>query len=128
MPFSLSLIGKDPSGVVLIAAKGEARFSDFFLPGGNPRAHFDVLLGENWAKQRVLVSMDEVSYLVSSAIGWLLTSQKEFHAAGGHLVIHSVQPSVLGILSLLKVEKVVPIAQDLEAGRLLQIQQADAAV
>jgi len=33
-----------------------------------------------------------------------------------------------GILSLLKVEKVVPIAQDLEAGRLLQIQQADAAV
>jgi len=128
VPFSLSLIGKDPSGVVLIAAKGEARFSDFFLPGGNPRIHFDQLFGADWSKQKILLSMEDVSYLVSSAIGWLIASQKEFKANGGHLIIHSVQPSVLGILNLIKVERVVPIAQDLEAGRLLHAQPATATV
>jgi anti-anti-sigma factor len=100
------LIGKDSAGVVHVAAHGEAHSIDFTA---SAPAHFDGLLGGEWAGNRILLNMDNVPYLVSAAIGWLLNSQKQFRANGGMLVLHSVQPNVLNILKLLKVERVVPI-------------------
>lgn len=124
MPFSLSLIGKDPAGVVHVAAHGEAHSSDF---SASTMAHFDGLLGGSWAGNRVLLNMDNVPYLVSAAIGWMLNSQKQFRAAGGMLVLHSVQPNVLNILKLLKVERVVPIAGTEKEGLTLFGAASDAA-
>jgi anti-anti-sigma factor len=109
MPFTLSLLGKDPDGVVHIAAHGDAETTDF---SASKLAHFDALLGGDWAAKRVVLNMENVPYLVSAAIGWLLMSQKGFRAAGGALVLHSAQPAVANVLKLLKVERVIPIAAD----------------
>jgi anti-anti-sigma factor len=118
VPFTLSLLGKDPAGVVHVAAHGDAQTTDF---GASKLAHFDGLLGSNWAESRVVLNMENVPYVVSAAIGWLLTSQKGFRAAGGTLVLHSVQPAVANVLKLLKVERVIPIATD-EGGAMAMLQ------
>jgi anti-anti-sigma factor len=117
VPFSLSLLGKEPTGVVHVAAHGEAHSTDFTATKGT---YFEAMLGAKWASAHVVMSMEDVPYVVSAAIGWLLTAQKQFRANGGLLVLHSVQPNVLNILKLLKVERVVPIAADEKAGVALQ--------
>ncbi len=119
MAFKLSVISKDPTGVVFVAGYGEATATDF--PSAQ-HLHFDNLLGADWAAQRVALDMDAVPYLDSSAIGWFIQAQKQFRASGGLLVLHSVQPHVRNILTLLKIEKVVPIGSDMAAARqLLQV-------
>lgn len=116
MAFKLAVISRDAAGVVFAAAYGNATARDFPTP---ETVHFDRLLGVDWAAARIVLDMDAVSYVDSSAIGWLLGVQKRFRESGGRLVMHSVQPHVKNILSLLKIEKIVPVAADLDAARKL---------
>lgn len=116
MAFKLAVISRETSGIILVAAYGEATVLDF--PSAD-HVQFDKLLGPTWNQQRIVLDMDAVPYLDSSAIGWLINAQKQFRAAGGGLVLHSVQPHVKNILSLLRIEKVVPIAIDATAAKKL---------
>ncbi|HVX85207.1 MAG TPA: STAS domain-containing protein [Phycisphaerae bacterium] len=112
MPFKLFLLSED-AGVYHLAAEGEATALDFAVAGPAP---FEQILGPNWAARRVLLDMDRLSYLDSTAIGWLITSQKTFRNAGGFLAMHSLQPQVRNLLNLLKLERVVPMADHAQAG------------
>ncbi len=114
MALKLAVISRDAGGAVFAAAYGDATARDFPTP---ETVHFDQLLGADWASNRVALDMDAISYVDSSAIGWLLGLQKKFGENGGRLVLHSVQPHVKNILSLLKIEKIVPVAADLDAAR-----------
>jgi anti-anti-sigma factor len=114
MAFKLAVIHRDPAGAVFAAAYGEATARDF--PSQN-HILFDTLLGHGWASLRVALDLDAVPYVDSSAIGWLIQAQKQFRDNGGRLVLHSVQPHVRNILNLLKIEKVVPIADDLASAQ-----------
>jgi anti-anti-sigma factor len=117
MPFSLSLLSRDDAaGIIHLAAEGEATAVDF--PVGNG-AHFDQLLGHDWNTHCLLLNLERLSYIDSSAIGWLIVSQKACRTHGGQLVIHSVQPGVRNVLELLKIGRVVPIADTPAAGRKL---------
>ena len=122
MAFKLAVISRD-SGIVFAAAYGEATAADF---PAIEQLHFKDLLGAAWVAQRVVLDMDAVPYLDSSAIGWLINVQKQFRAGGGRLALHSVQPHVRNILNLLKVEKVVPIGADAAAAaKLLETAPAE---
>ena len=112
MSFKLAVISDSPTGLVRVAAYGDATSSDFPTPD---KVYFDTLLGSGWNTQRVALDMDAVAYLDSAAISWLISSQKQFREGGGFLVLHNVQPHVCNILHLLKVERVVPICADGEA-------------
>jgi anti-anti-sigma factor len=116
MPFSLSLLSSADADIVHLAAEGEATTTSF--PTDNP-IHFDKLLGHDWATHRILLNLERLSYIDSSAIGWLISSQKSCTTHGGHLVIHSVQPGVRNVLELLKIGRVVPIADNAAAGQKL---------
>ena len=120
MAFKLSIISKDASGTFFMAAYGEATARDFPTADST---HFDQLLGPQWSEQRIALDMDAVPYLDSSAIGWLIRSQKRFRDAGGFLALHSVQPHVRNILNLLKIERVVPMARDAAAAHQLLLQR-----
>jgi anti-anti-sigma factor len=115
MALKLSIISRE-AGILYAAAYGEATARDFPTP---ETVLFDQLAGANWAQQRIALDMDAVPYLDSSAIGWLIQTQKQFREAGGLLALHSVQPHVKNILSLLKVERVVPFGRDAQAARTL---------
>lgn len=112
MPFKLSLLSEE-SGVYHLAAEGEATVLDFSVNRPSP---FEQILGPAWASRRVLLDMERLAYLDSSAIGWLITSQKAFRGAGGFLAMHSLQPQVRNLLNMLKLDRIVPMADHAEAG------------
>ena len=95
--------------LVRVQAEGDISSQDFTADGKNP---FEVVLGSRWAAHQVVVDLRAVPYLDSSAIGWLMTSRREFERGGGLVVLHSIQPRVRQILDLLRVGKAVPLVDN----------------
>ena len=118
MPFSFSVVRTDEFGIAHLTAEGEATAVDFRPAGVH---HFDELLGANWNSRLVLVDMERVACIDSSAISWLIQAQREFRAGGGKLVLHSVADSVRNILEMLKISRIVPLAPTMEVGRALLV-------
>ena len=121
MAFTLTHLGKDQDGIVLVSSAGDATSFDF---PSDHHWHFDTLLGTGWNSHLVLLDMDQTAYLESSAIGWLISCQKQFRQGGGRLVIHSVQPHIRNMLDMLKIDRVVPIAASASAGRKILLSLA----
>src|ERR1035437_405179 len=114
MSFTLTLISQEEAGLALVVAEGEATAVEF--PSAN-NMHFDNVFGPDWDTRLVLLDMDRVNYIDSSAIGWLLSAHKCFRVAGGKLVLNSLQPQVRQILELLRIDRVIPLAANLQSAR-----------
>lgn len=114
----LSLVAIDKEGFIRVATDGNIT-SAVFNGDASGKALMEGALGGNWASNRVLLDMSKTNYIDSTAIGWLISSNKQFKTNGGQLVIHSVQPSVRQVLDLLKIGKVVPIVEDEAAAKAL---------
>ena len=112
----LTLVSIEKQGLIRVAAEENVTSTDFDADGSNPLAK---LLGATWSSNKVLLDFSRVSYIDSSAVGWLITCHRAFKEAGGTLVVHSVQPSVRQILDVLKIGKVVPLSENEEAARAL---------
>mgnify|MGYP000879405806 CR=1 FL=1 len=108
----LSMVSIEKGGVILVAAEGNITSSDVDPTSTNP---LQTLLGATWCTNRVLLNMELSGYIDSSAIGWLMSTQKQFKDAGGKFVIYNVQPAVRQLLDMLKIGRILPIADD-EAG------------
>ncbi len=121
----LMLVSIERQGYVRVATDGNITAGDFALSAG--RNPFENILGANWAGQRVLLSMENTTYIDSSAIGWLISCQKAFKAAGGAIVIHSIRPGVKQMLELLKISRIVPVADNENAGKAMLLSE-DAAL
>jgi len=100
--------------VVHVAIRGEATAIDF---SAGRNTHFDTLLGAGWEKLKIILNADDLMYVDSAAIGWLIGVQRQMRAEGGLLVMHSVQPIVGNMLRLLKIERVVPVLENVDAAR-----------
>jgi anti-anti-sigma factor len=114
MPMKLSLISIERDGYVRVATDGPMSAGDFIPERKNP---FELLLGDNWATHRVLLNLDLTTFIDSSAIGWLIGCQRDFKKAGGSLVVHSVRPAVRQMLDLLKIGRIVPLADNEPRGK-----------
>ena len=68
-------------------------------------------------KARVLLNLEDVEFVDSSGISWLLTCHKRFRESGGKLVIHSCAPAVLKILRVLRMDQVFNIASSPEEAK-----------
>jgi anti-anti-sigma factor len=112
----LSLVSIEKGGPIRVSAEGQITADDFDQSGGNPLAP---LLGATWADNHVLLDFSRVTYIDSSAIGWLISSHRSFKAGGGRFVVHSIQPGVRQILEMLRIGQVVSIAEDEPAARAL---------
>jgi anti-anti-sigma factor len=113
---NLSLVAIEKEGLVKLASAGQITAANFDPSGKNP---LERILGQGWSSFRVMIDMRETTYIDSSAIGWLISSNKQFKVGGGALVIHDVPPLVRQMLDLLHVGKVVPIANSAQAAREL---------
>ena len=115
----LSLVSIEKNGVVRVAAEGNITTQDFQSPDNkNP---LEKLLGVTWFTNKVLLDLDRTDYIDSSAIGWLIGSQRAFKERGGVLIVHSIQPAVRQILDVLKIGRVVPLVADETEARALAI-------
>jgi anti-anti-sigma factor len=102
----LALQEIDKSGVVRIAAEGEITIRDFADAGKNP---LEAVLGVHWASHRVLLNMEQISFIDSSAIGWMIDCHRRFRQAGGRLVFCGPTPGVREMIDLLKMRQVLDI-------------------
>ena len=112
--FKLSLVSIDKDAI-RVAAEGPITYESV-IAEKNPLAN---LLGETWSSNRVLLSLDKTHFIDSSAIGWLISTHKEFKASNGKFVVHSIRPPVRQVLDLLKVGKVVCFADNEQAARAM---------
>jgi stage II sporulation protein AA (anti-sigma F factor antagonist) len=90
----LTLQPPDDSGIVRVKCVGQISQSRF---GGSADPLGD-LLGPNGLKCVVQFNMEQVDYVDSSGIGWLVGSHKRFNEAGGQLILCRVPPVVEQVL------------------------------
>jgi anti-anti-sigma factor len=110
----LSLVSIE-KGFIRAAAEEKMTAEDFLQAGDtNP---MEALIGEHWSDNKVLLDMSRVSYVDSSAVGWLINCNKQFRTAGGLLVLHSIPPNVKQVFDLLNIGKILPLVDDESAAR-----------
>jgi anti-anti-sigma factor len=96
----------DKSGVVRVNAEGDITIRDFSDPGKNP---LELVLGEGWAGHRVLIGLDKISFIDSSAIGWMIDCNRKFKENKGRMILYAPTPRVRDMIDLLKMREVLEI-------------------
>lgn len=109
---SIKVLSIEDDGVAAIACEGDL---DGLAMNNGDTADLEEHLGEGWANKRVVLDLSESEYMDSAAVGWLLSLHKAFEKAGGRLVVCGIQPPVKRVLELMRIEQVVPMAEDREA-------------
>jgi len=104
----------DKSGVIKLSAAGEITVRDFAAGPKNP---METVLGNNWAANNVMLDLEKINYIDSSAIGWLIDCQRKFKERGGKLVIYSPAPRVRDVIDLLKMRQVLHLEENEAAAR-----------
>ncbi|MHC4401593.1 MAG: STAS domain-containing protein [Planctomycetota bacterium] len=69
------------------------------------------VLGNEGYSRNVLLSLADTQFVDSSGMSWLVVRHKRFCQAGGNLVLHSIPPSVMEILNVLRLELVLRVAE-----------------
>jgi anti-anti-sigma factor len=105
---NLSVVSIDKY-LLRVEAVGEITMRDFSAEGPDP---FETLLGAGWGAHKVVLDFSRVTFVDSSAIGWLMTCRREFDRNGGLFLVHSIQPRVRQVLDLLRVGKALPLLAD----------------
>jgi len=102
MNFSFS----ESDGIRHVAMTGRITYGTLDLQH-DPLAQYDA----NIYARKVYFDLSGVDYVDSSGVSWLLTCNRRFREAGGHLVVHSLHPLVSQLLRMLKLEKVLHLAE-----------------
>lgn len=110
----ITLVGIERDGFVKLAADGTVTAADFSADGKNP---IENVLGPAWPTFRVILDLGPVNYVDSSAIGWLIGTQKTFREKGGAFAVYHIQPAVRQVFDLLKVGRVVPLCENEQSAR-----------
>jgi anti-anti-sigma factor len=76
-------------------------------------------LGPEPYRRKVLLDMAQTTFLDSSALGWFLGCNKQFREGAGILVLHSVAPVVLDVMRVMRLDRVLQIAEDERAALAL---------
>jgi anti-anti-sigma factor len=80
---------------------------------------FAQLLGDKVYARKVLLDLSHTDFISSSGLGWLISCNKHFKAAGGTLIVHSSTPTVWQMIKIMRLDKVLRTAPDLDAARQL---------
>jgi anti-sigma B factor antagonist len=67
--------------------------------------------------RRVLLDLSGTDYIDSTGVSWLLTCHKHCREGGGKLVLHSLTPLVKQVLQVLKLDRVLHVADNAEKAR-----------
>ena len=106
---NVSVVSIEKDGIVRLSANGSITASEMAGDDKHPLAH---VIGEHWSSNNVVLSLEKTEYVDSTAVGWFLSCQKQFDRDGGKFVLHSIPPSVQQIFDLLKVGRVLHLAED----------------
>jgi anti-anti-sigma factor len=119
----LSLVSIEKDGYIRLAAAGEITSRDLYdAAEKNP---FQAVIGEGWPTNNIILSLEKITFMDSSAIGWLIDSQRKSKAAGGKIVLHSAPPRVRDVFDLLKMRAILNLLEDEPAARKFLLANGD---
>ena len=101
-------IQSDEGDVLRLELAGRVLRSEF-IPDLKP---FDDVLGPAGYARSVSLSLAQTAFIDTRCLGWMLTVHKRFCQAGGRLVIHSVRPQIMEILTMLRFVEILSIVAD----------------
>lgn len=104
----LTLREIDKSGIVKIWGEGEITIRDFADAGKNP---LENVLGATWASHRVVLNLERITFIDSSAIGWMIDCHRRFKEKGGKFVLYTPSPRVKDMVDLLKMRQILDIRE-----------------
>jgi anti-anti-sigma factor len=108
-----------PEGLTLVRCAGKVGLVEF-QQGRDPLVN---LLGSKIYRGRVLFDLSQIDYIDSSGIGWLVVTYKRFCQAKGWIVFHSPSQFVRDTLDLLRLDLVLPMAENEAAARARALAQ-----
>jgi len=112
---NLRLCSEDSAEICRIRAEGDIRAVE---EPRDPR-EIEELLGPQCYRRPILLDLQDAAHIDSSGVSWLIKCHKLCQSEGGKLVLHSIPPSVVGILKMLRLEQVLNMAEDETAASLL---------
>lgn len=108
---SVKMVSIEDDGIAVLASDRELDGLALSVTDNNT---FQKVLGESWAAKRVALDLSATEYIDSATIGWLLSTHKNFSEGGGRLVLHGLQPSVLRVIEMMRINQVLELAADRE--------------
>jgi anti-anti-sigma factor len=84
-----------------------------------PIIEAEVKAGAKTRGWKILMDLKEVTILASMGLGMLVNLNKACAAEGGKLVVCNVAPDILGVLKITRLDGILKIVPDLEAGKKL---------
>ncbi len=73
-------------------------------------------LGEDVYKSRLLLGLQEATYMDSRGVGWLLRCHRRFRQSGGVFVVHSIPANIQEVLDVLHLDGILILAEDETSG------------
>ena len=73
-------------------------------------------LVDNQGQKKLLLNFSNVEYLSSAALGKFITLNKKVAAAGGKLVLCDIDPTILEVFTITRLDKLFNIQKDEQAG------------
>jgi anti-anti-sigma factor len=108
----------DDNNLVHVRCAGKIS-QDEFPNGADP---LEALLGEHGGfGRKVLLNLEEATFIDSSGISWLLISHKHCLQQGGCLVVHSVPPLIDHVAQLVKLPRIMHFAKDAAGARAVAL-------
>ena len=93
-------------GVIRLSAAGRVTLRD--VSGPDP---LRAVAGEQVYGERILINLQAVDFLDSSGVSWLLNCHIRCREAGGALVLHTIHPLALNVLTTLRMHNVLTLAE-----------------
>ena len=72
----------------------------------------DDALGTAGYARNVLLSLEETHFIDSSGLSWLVICHKRFSQAGGRMILHSIPPTSLELLKVMRLDLVLHVVED----------------
>src|SRR6266446_4051311 len=69
-------------------------------------------LVDELGRRKIVLNFENVEYLSSAALGKFITLNKKVNAAGGKLMLYSIDPTIYEVFEITKLNKVFNIQKD----------------
>lgn len=108
----MQLSFSERDGITTVAITGRITFATL-EPGQDPLTSQmpDIY------SHRVLFDLSGTEYIDSTGVSWILTCNKKCRESGGALILHSINPLVKQVLGVLKLDRVLHLAENAEKAR-----------
>lgn len=73
-------------------------------------------LVDELGRKKILLNFSNVEFLSSAALGKLITLNRKVQAAGGKLVLCSIDPSIYEVFMITRLDKLFTITKDEQSG------------